>query len=236
MELEIEQVSPPDAAGTTAVCSDPASQVSSKYPIYDGNVAGRVHSIQTAAQFGDKDYIISKLGINVLEKALDADVNAMVSSCGLLVKPWPRSRLLHGGMSVQDNVGRTALHWATENMQKAAVRTLLDFAADPRIPEAASLRTPIFLAVKNNDVEMLNMLVERLTADEVKELCNAPDRSGCTPLHWCRERYATFLCWLAPLFQMWRLESHSSTLDSSCTSLPYMLGNVHHGRMQAGRS
>lgn len=92
------------------------------------------------------------------------------------------------GILVQDNVGRTALHWATENKQTAAVQTLLDFAADPRIPEAASLRTPLFLAVKNNDVVMLDTLAERLTADEVKGLCNAPDRSGCTPLHWCRER------------------------------------------------
>jgi hypothetical protein len=44
----------------------------SKYPIYDG-MTGQVNSIQTAAQFGDKAYIV-----RTLEKALDADVNAMV--------------------------------------------------------------------------------------------------------------------------------------------------------------
>lgn len=89
---------------------------------------------------------------------------------------------------MQDNLGRTALHWATENQQKATVVTLLAHAADPRIPEAASLRTPLFLAVKNNDIDILDCLIERLTADEVTGLCNAADRSGCTPLHWCRER------------------------------------------------
>lgn len=45
-----------------------------KYPIYDvTDSAGRVHSIHTAAQFGDRAYIVS-----ALEKSLDADVNGLV--------------------------------------------------------------------------------------------------------------------------------------------------------------
>jgi hypothetical protein len=45
----------------------------SKYSIYHCSSAASVKSIQTAAQFGDKEYIR-----NALEKSLDADVNAMV--------------------------------------------------------------------------------------------------------------------------------------------------------------
>jgi Ankyrin repeats (many copies) len=78
---------------------------------------------------------------------------------------------------------------ASSSIPKSFVHPLIqEPCADPRMPEAASLRTPLFLAVKNNDVETLDALVERLTVNEVKALCNAPDRSGCTPLHYCRER------------------------------------------------
>lgn len=83
---EVFQGMPPDQGAT----SKPDQGAPSKYRIYDDNVAGTVHSIQTAAQFGDRRYII-----NVLEKALDADVNAMVSECRLLLKIFlpPCSRL-----------------------------------------------------------------------------------------------------------------------------------------------
>lgn len=59
--------------------SNQATLSNSKYPIYDVSSAGpgRVNSIQTAAQFGDKEYIVS-----ALEKSLDADVNALVKNAG----------------------------------------------------------------------------------------------------------------------------------------------------------
>lgn len=68
VQAHLDSPSEPDAMGESSNL-----QTHSKYPIYDVNIAGRVNSIQTAAQFGDKAYIVS-----TLEKTPDADVNAMV--------------------------------------------------------------------------------------------------------------------------------------------------------------
>lgn len=55
----------------------------SKYPIYDVTDGPKVNNIWTAAQFGDKKFLMS-----LLEKSHDVEVNCL------------------------DHVGRSPLHWA----------------------------------------------------------------------------------------------------------------------------
>lgn len=69
-------------------------------------------------------------------------------------------------------------------------QTLLDYGADPLMPESGTMRTAVFLAIKQNNIQMLEILVENLSHEQVMEVVNRADRSGITPLSLCRERCA----------------------------------------------
>lgn len=66
---------------------DETASMSKKYPVYDISDGPKVINIWTAAQFGDKKYLLT-----VLEKSHDVDVNCV------------------------DNVGRSPLHWAVSHV------------------------------------------------------------------------------------------------------------------------
>lgn len=76
-----------------------------------------------------------------------------------------------------------------ENSHRGIAQILLDYGADPLLPESGTLRTPVFLAIKQNNTDLLEVLVENLSKDQVTEAVNQADRSGITPLSLCRERY-----------------------------------------------
>eukprot|EP00892_Ulva_mutabilis_P002287 jgi/Ulvmu1/12059/UM083_0072.1 len=156
---------------TEATPRDSAS-VRQKYPIYDNSDVLKVNNIWTAAQFGDKKFLIT-----LLEKSHDVDVNCL------------------------DNIGRSPLHWAVENAHRGVTRTLLDYGADPLIPESGTMRTPVFLAIKQNDIQLLQILVENLSKEQVMDVINRADRAGITPLSLCRERQAEHLEALAWIMQ-----------------------------------
>lgn len=69
------------------------------------------------------------------------------------------------------------------------------------MPEAGTLRTPVFLAIKQSNIELLEVLVENLTKDQITDVVNRSDRSGITPLSLCRERCVAIIgiCFLPAL-------------------------------------
>ena len=67
------------------------------------------------------------------------------------------------------------------------MQTLLDYNASPLVPEFSG-RTPLFLAVKRNDVAILDVLASVIPAGVVAELANKADTSGITPMSMCRAK------------------------------------------------
>lgn len=93
---------------------------------------------------------------------------------------------------VQDKCGRTALHWAVECRQHAAAECLLDYRANPLITEFSG-RNTFFLAAKNNDLKMLELLCVEVPPAALAVAVSAADGAGLTPISFCRERCAAAL-------------------------------------------
>ncbi len=81
----------------------------------------------------------------------------------------------------QDDLGRTPLHWATEESQLDAAELLLEKGANPNI-KASTGATPLHLA---SDSELMDMaaLLTKHGAD-----LDAVDENGWTPLHFAAVR------------------------------------------------
>lgn len=96
--------------------------------------------------------------------------------------------VLRADLRMQDKHGRTALHWAVECQQHSTVECLLDYRADPLVLEYSG-RNCFFLAAKNNDTRMLDLLSEEVEPEDLRAAICAADGSGLTPISVCRERW-----------------------------------------------
>lgn len=85
--------------------------------------------------------------------------------------------LLARGADIDHKIdGNTALHEAILCNYREIVDILLDHGADPNVEDSLS-RTPLYLAVYNEDVEVVSILLDRDANIEIS------DNTGKTPLH-----------------------------------------------------
>lgn len=84
------------------------------------------------------------------------------------------------GINSLDITGRTPLSTAMWQRNLDVLRALLDYGADPNLPDYAG-KTPVSYGVEN--IESVRLLVEEYGAD-----INVPDHSGHTALWWARTK------------------------------------------------
>mmetsp|Transcript_116922 Transcript_116922/g.268330 ORF Transcript_116922/g.268330 Transcript_116922/m.268330 type:complete len:709 (-) Transcript_116922:166-2292(-) len=83
----------------------------------------------------------------------------------------------------QDNLGRTALHWACYKGHRKTTQWLLSRGANIRHREVSGM-TPLHWCAHKGHDQLANMLIDAGGVD----LCNAPDSSGVTPVKLARKK------------------------------------------------
>lgn len=109
-------------------------------------------SSSIAQTFADDEYLESRQfkALHKITLGLSLSANTLKSMLGL-----SSAQLNH-----VDANGRTCLSWASARKDQASLNTLLEYGADPRIPDLEG-RSPLFHAVKAGAVECVESLFHR---------------------------------------------------------------------------